>query len=81
MDIQQGSDVGSRAVEVFVDDKKVVFETNRATGAQIKAKAEVPPDYSLYLRSEGRNEPIGAAEEVELKDGEHFFTRPPSNVS
>jgi len=77
----QASDVGSRAVEVFVNDKKVVFESDRATGAQIKAKADVPPDYSLYQRSEGRNEPIRDTEEVELKDGEHFFTRPPSNVS
>lgn len=77
----QASSITSKAIEIFVNDKKVLFDTNTATGAQIKAKAGVPPNYSLYLRSRGSNEPIGDAEEVELKEGEHFFTRPPSNVS
>jgi hypothetical protein len=38
-------------------------------------------DYSLYLRRPGGNEPISDCERVELRDGEHFFSRPPSNVS
>lgn len=77
----QAAGTTSKAIEIFVNDKKVSFDTNTATGAQIKAKAEVPSNYSLYLRSRGSNEPIGDGEEVELKDGQHFFTRPPSNVS
>lgn len=71
----------TKATEVFVDDKKVSFETDDVTGAQIMAAAGVPPDYSLFLRAEGTNEPIAPTETVELKNGEHFFTRPPSNIS
>lgn len=71
----------TRPIEIFVNDTKVTFDTDDATGAQIKAKAGVPPDYSLYLRAEGSNEPIADTEEVELKPGQHFFSRPPSNVS
>jgi hypothetical protein len=35
----------------------------------------------LYVRREGENEPIRDDEEVHLHEGEHFFSRPPSNVS
>jgi len=45
------------------------------------AAAGVPADYSLYLRARGSNEPIAPTETVELKPGEHFFTRPPANIS
>ncbi len=69
------------AVDIFVDDKKVHFDTDDATGAQIMAAAGVPADYSLYLRARGSNEPIAPTETVELKPGEHFFTRPPANIS
>jgi hypothetical protein len=71
----------TKATEVFVDDKRLSFTTDDATGAKILAAAGVPPDYSLFLRAEGSNEPIAPTETVELKNGEHFFTRPPSNIS
>jgi hypothetical protein len=71
----------TKATQVFVDDKKVSFQADDVTGAQIIAAAGVPPDYSLFLRAEGSNEPIAPTETVELKNGEHFFTRPPSNIS
>ncbi len=70
-----------RDVNVFIDDKKYVFEQDDVTGLQIKQKAGIPDDYSLYLRKPGGNEPIRDDEPVELRDGEHFFSRPPSNVS
>lgn len=71
----------SETVLIFVNDKKVSFETDDVTGAQIKSAAGVPADYSLYRRAKGSNEPIGDAEQVDIKEGEHFFTRPPSNIS
>ena len=71
----------SKPTEVFVDDKTISFSTDDTTGAQILAAAGVPPDYSLFLRTEGSNEPIAPTETVELKSREHFFTRPPSNIS
>jgi len=68
-------------VEVFIDDKSYRFETHETTGRQIKEKAHIPDNYSVYLRREGSNEPIADDERVELHNGEHFFSRPPSNVS
>ena len=77
----QATNTRTKPIEIFVNDMKVAFDTDDATGAQIKEKAGVPPDHSLYLRAKGGNEPIGDAEEIELKPGEHFFSRPPSNIS
>ncbi len=71
----------SKTVQVFVNDKKVSFGAEEVTGAQIKSAAGIPADYSLYRRVKGSNEPIGDAELVDLEEGEHFFTRPPSNIS
>jgi hypothetical protein len=77
----EATETRTKPIEIFVNDRKISFDTDDATGAQIKEKSGVPPDYSLYLRAKGSNEPIGDAEEIELKPGEHFFSRPPSNVS
>jgi hypothetical protein len=68
-------------VEVFIDGDPYHFESDDVTGRQIKEKAGIPDNYSLYLRREGSNEPIVDDERVELHHGEHFFSRPPSNVS
>lgn len=68
-------------VEIFIDAKPYHFDSDEVTGRQIKAKAGIPDQYSLYLRKEGENEPIRDDEQVELHDGQHFFSRPPSNVS
>jgi len=73
--------VTAKAVGIFVNDKKISFETDDVSGAQIVAAAGVPADYSLYRREKGSNEPIGGTEQVELEEGDHFFTRPPSNIS
>lgn len=68
-------------VHVVIDDKPYVFETDVVTGLVIKQTAGIPADYSLYRREHGANEPISNDEEVQLKEGDHFFSRPPSNVS
>jgi hypothetical protein len=68
-------------VEVVINDKKYAFEHHVRTGREIKEKAGIPLDYSLYRRSPGQNEPISNDEDVTLHNGEHFFSRPPSNVS
>ena len=69
------------SVEVVINDKRYVFELHVRTGLEIKEKADIPANYSLYRRSPGDNEPISNDETVTLHDGEHFFSRPPSNVS
>jgi hypothetical protein len=71
----------TKQVTVTVDGKRVTFPTDRVTGKDIKEEAGIPLDYSLYLRHHGDNEPISNQEEVELHEDQHFFSRPPSNVS
>ena len=68
-------------VDVFINGDPYHFDSHRTTGKKIKERAGIPDDYSLYLRREGENEPIRDDEEVDLHEGEHFFSRPPSNVS
>lgn len=81
MSANEKTEPKTEALEVFVNDKKVAFQTDDVTGAQILVAAGVPAGYSLFLREKGSNEPISDTEAVELKPGEHFFTRPPSNIS
>ena len=78
---QGAQQMTSQSVEIFVNDKRVTFQTDDVTGAEIKAAAGVPADYSLYRRQKGSNEPISDNEPVDLEEGDHFFTRPPSNIS
>jgi hypothetical protein len=68
-------------VSVVINDKHVTFPDDDVTGRQIKEKGGIPPSYSLYRRHPGDNEPISDDEPVELHEGDHFFSRPPSNVS
>ena len=70
-----------KEVKVFINDEPYHFKSRDVTGREIKENAHVPDNYSLYIRREGSNEPIADDEKVELHEGEHFFTRPPSNVS
>lgn len=59
------------------------FDTEVATGKQIKESANIPAGFALYRRNRrmhGGNEPIRDDDSVELHDGNHFFARPPSNV-
>ena len=69
------------AVKVFINDKPYVFADDDVTGKDIREKAGIPDGYSLYRRHHGSNEPISDSEPVELHHGDHFFSRPPSNVS
>jgi hypothetical protein len=70
-----------RAVEVVVNDKPYRFDHEVVTGEEIKAKAGIPAADSLYLRRPGGSEPIASGEKVTLREGDVFFSRPPSNVS
>ena len=68
-------------VTVIINDTRVTFPTDDVTGRRIKEAGGIPLNYSLYLRHHGDNEPISNDERVELHEGDHFFSRPPSNVS
>jgi hypothetical protein len=52
------------------------FDTRLVTAAEIKEAADVPPDFALYRKGEGRNEGIADDADIELRNGDHFFARP-----
>lgn len=59
---------------------RYAFDTEVATGRQIKEKANIPAGFALYRRMRGGNELIGDDDPVELRDGDHFFARPPPGM-
>ncbi len=65
-------------VTIFVNNREVHFHTDDATGAEIKAHAEVPQDFKLY-GPEG--ELIGDGKHVELHQGERFTAISGQDVS
>jgi hypothetical protein len=65
-------------VSIFVNNREVHFPSDDATGAEIKARAEVPHDFKLY-GPEG--ELIGDGKHVELHQGERFTAISGQDVS
>ncbi len=65
-------------VTIVVNNRPVHFHTDDATGAEIKARAEVPHDFKLY-GPEG--ELIGDGKRVELHEGERFTAISGQDVS
>ncbi len=69
-------------VEVDRKDKvKVEFDTDRVTGKQIKEKAHVPADYEIAKVKGNEREYVPDAQEIEIKNGDHFIAVPPGTVS
>jgi hypothetical protein len=59
---------------------RYTFAAELVTGRQLKKTADVPADFALYRRVKGGNEPIPDDLQVELRNGDHFFARPPSSA-
>ena len=76
-----GEDPPSRFQVTVIIQNRYTFDTEVVTGKQIKEKANIPAGFSLHRRAKGGNEPINDDESVELRNGDHLFARPPSNVS
>ncbi len=60
---------------------RYTFDAEQVTGKQIKDTAKIPAGFALYRRVKGGNEPIPDDALVELRNGDHFFARPPANLS
>ncbi len=76
-----GEDRPSKIHVTVIIQNRYTFDTEVVTGKQIKEKANIPAGFSLHRRAKGGNEPINDDESVELRNGDHLFARPPSNVS
>lgn len=75
-----------KTVHIFVefsrtDHRKVEFDTNQVTGAQIKSKAGAPSNSDLGRRVEGRVEYVPDDQLIEIKNGEHFVVLPFGSIS
>lgn len=68
-------------VQVRINGTEYQFDTDDVTGRDIRQRGGIPDGYSLYRRRHGSNEPIADDERIELRSGDDFFSRPPSNVS
>jgi hypothetical protein len=75
-----------KTIHIFVDvtktdHRKVEFETDHATGREIKEKAKVPVDDDLARREHGQLIKVENDETITLKDGEHFAVFPAGTIS
>ncbi len=74
------------AIHIFVelsqtDHRKVDFETDWVTGAQIKAAADAPMEDDLGYRSKGQIEYVPDDQEIQIKNGDHFVVLPAGTIS
>jgi len=76
-----GEDQPSRISINVVVQNRYTFDTKVVTGRQTKERANIPTGFSLFRRVQGGNEPIADDESLELHHGDHFFSRPLSNVA
>jgi hypothetical protein len=73
-------------IHIFVefsktDHRKVEFDTDHVTGAQIKAKAGAPLNSDLGRRVQGKIEFIPDDQLIEIKNGDHFVVLPAGTIS
>ena len=75
-----------KMIHIFVefsktDQRKVEFDTDHVTGAQIKEKAGVPANNDLGRRVQGRIEFVADDQQIEIKNGDHFVLLPAGTIS
>lgn len=75
-----------KKIHVFVeitkqDVRKIEFDTDHVTGAQIKAKAGVPSNSDLGKREHGKIIHIQDNQTIEIKNGDHFVILPSGTIS
>ncbi len=76
----------AKAVHIFLEidrhtEKKLEFDTNHATGRQIKEKGGVPLNDDLARRQGEKLELVTNDEVIEIRNGEHFVALPPGTIS
>ena len=59
-------------VTIFVNNRAVELPSRETTGREIKAAAEVPPDFTLYLEHGGNLTEVGDDESIKLHEHERF---------
>ena len=75
-----------KGIHIFVefsktDQRKIEFDTDHVTGAQIKAKAGVLANNDLGRRVHGKIEFVADDQQIEIKNGDHFVVLPTGTIS
>jgi hypothetical protein len=75
-----------KRIHIFVefsktDHRKIEFDTDHVTGAEIKTKAGVPSSNDLGRRVHGKIEFVADNDQIEIKDGDHFVVLPAGTIS
>jgi hypothetical protein len=61
-----------KPVKIFVNNRAVELSSREATGREIKAAAEVPADFTLYLEHGGNLTEVSNDEVIKLHENERF---------
>lgn len=83
----QKPDTPGHDITVVINERPVVFNQHKATGAEIKVTAiaqgvQIKPDFSLYEVVGGKHlKPVGDAETVTLHEKQVFRATAPDDVS
>ena len=75
-----------KLIHIFVEidrhtQKKIDFEQDQVTGAQVKQKAGVPLEDDLARRNGQKLDLVTNGETITIKEGEHFVVFPPGTIS
>lgn len=82
----QVAEIHTQIIHIFVEidrhtQKKLDFDQDQVTGAQIKDKAGVPLEDDLARRNGQKLDLVTNGETITIKDGEHFVVFPPGTIS
>ena len=61
--------------------RELDFNTDRATGLEIKTRAGVPLEDDLAIRHDGKLELVTNNDPITIFNHEHFFVFPPGTIS
>jgi hypothetical protein len=62
----------AKTVTVFVNNREIVLPDKEATGAEIKAAANIPLDFHLYVEHGSNLDPVDNNERIKVHQKERF---------
>lgn len=64
--------------KIYVNEQAYEVDAQNLSGAKIKALADAPAEYQLFLEQEGDDRPVSDSETVKLHNNMRFYTLPPA---
>jgi hypothetical protein len=65
-------------ITIHIDKKKYSAPKNTATGIELKRLAEIPDGFDIFKTLPGQEDDIkiGDSQQIDLKNGDHFYSVP-----